>query len=151
MSVGAAEITDITQAVWTSVLGGGAEVCDRDASDELPGKVMTSCVQITGAWEGAVTLQCAPDLARSVAATMLDVAATAATIAEVRDVMGELANMVGGNIKALLPGPTQLSLPIVVEGEQSAMSIMDSTSVSTVWFSSGGRPFVVKVLRRVGS
>jgi hypothetical protein len=41
----------------------------------------------------------------------------------VRDVAGEVANMIGGNLKALLPEPCRLSLPKVtkeapvVEGE----------------------------------
>ena len=38
-----------------------------------------------------------------------------------RDAVGELANMVGGNIKALMPGSCQLSLPTVAEGRSEAL------------------------------
>jgi chemotaxis protein CheX len=82
---------------------------------------------------------------------MLDLQQGAASPDDVRDALGELANMVGGNIKGLLPGPTQLSLPLVVEGGKDALRILDTQPVSTVWFSSGGHPFVVTLLRRVKS
>ena len=35
--------------------------------------------------------------------------------AEVVDALGELTNMIGGNVKSLLPAPSQLSLPMVSE------------------------------------
>ena len=35
------------------------------------------------------------------------------TDAEVVDALGELTNMIGGNVKSLLPAPSQLSLPMV--------------------------------------
>ena len=33
------------------------------------------------------------------------------------DAVGEMANVVGGNVKSLLPGPSTLALPIVVTSE----------------------------------
>jgi len=36
--------------------------------------------------------------------------------ADVADAVGELVNMVGGNIKSLMPGPSVLSLPAVAAG-----------------------------------
>ncbi|QCC78154.1 chemotaxis protein CheX [Nocardioides daphniae] len=37
--------------------------------------------------------------------------------ADVVDAVGELVNMVGGNVKSLVPGPSQLSLPLVATGQ----------------------------------
>ena len=144
------DIREITGAVWTSVLQVDAAADLGGLTAELPPNALTGCVQISGAWEGAVTLQCSIDLARAAAGTMFDRAPDATSADEIRDALGELANMVGGNIKALLPAPTHLSLPIVVEGDRAALSIRDTEAVQTVWFASHGQPFVVTVLSRVG-
>jgi len=42
---------------------------------------------------------------------------------QVADVAGELANMVGGSAKGLLPGPSTLSLPTVAFGQSAEMHV----------------------------
>ncbi len=142
------DIREITEAVWSNVLSTSAEVAETEPLRALAGKVFTGCVQISGAWEGAVTIRCSPVLARTVAATMYELGATEPSGDEVRDALGELTNMVGGNIKALLPGTTHLSLPIVAEGDKQSLRISDSDPVCTVWFASHGEVFAVTVLSR---
>jgi chemotaxis protein CheX len=147
MNVEEQDIRDITGAVWTNVLQADAASPDRP-EPELSGTVVTGCVQISGAWEGAVTIQCPVDLARAAAAVMFDTDPAQTSNEEMRDALGELANMVGGNIKALLPSPTKLSLPIVVEGKRSALSIRDAVAVRKVWFEWLDKEFVVTLLSR---
>jgi chemotaxis protein CheX len=55
-----------------------------------------------------------PALARRLAREILQIEAASTDDAGVRDVAGEVANMIGGNLKALLPEPCRLSLPRVV-------------------------------------
>ena len=70
-------------------------------------------VTISGDWSGTVRVSCPPSAARHLAAAMLDLeAGTAADEDEVNDAMGELANVIGGNIKGCLGGGT-LGLPTV--------------------------------------
>lgn len=69
-------------------------------------------VFISGGWEGAVALGCSEALARKVASVMFAKTPQDMTVEEIEDAVGELANIIGGNIKALLPGPSELSLPI---------------------------------------
>jgi chemotaxis protein CheX len=142
------DIRDITETVWTNVLSVSAEASEDDPLRSLAGRVYTGCVQISGAWEGAVTLRCSLHLARTVAATMYELGPVEPSTDEVRDALGELTNMVGGNIKALLPGPTHLSLPVVAEGDRQSLRISDSEPVCTVWFASHGEAFAVTVLSR---
>jgi chemotaxis protein CheX len=148
MNVQEQDIRDITGAVWTSVLRRDAETPSGDPEAEFAGSVMTGCVQMSGTWDGAVTLQCSIQLARAAAAAMYDSDPTEMSSAEIRDALGELTNMVGGNIKALLPGPTQLSLPFVVEGGKYSLNICNVVAVHRVWFSSLGETFVVTLLAR---
>lgn len=42
---------------------------------------------------------------------------------EVADAFGELANMIGGNLKCLLPEPSQLSLPTVSLGAAHVVTV----------------------------
>ena len=52
-----------------------------------------------------------PTVAERLACVMFQV--DEASPEEVRDLLGEMANLVGGNIKGMLPGPSRLSLPVV--------------------------------------
>jgi chemotaxis protein CheX len=140
------DIFEIARAVWANVLQMDPQ---GRPGGTIDGRVVTGCVQFSGEWEGAITLRCSMALARLAAGLMLDVAPERATDEDIRDALGELANMVGGNVKALLPGPTQLSLPLVVEGDNDALTICDSEAVHTVWMVWRGEPFVVSLHARV--
>ena len=72
----------------------------------------------------------------------------AAGLEEVRDALGELTNMLGGNLKALLPGPCFLGLPTVVSGHDYAVRVLESRLLLQVGFFSRGLPFLVRVLQR---
>ena len=39
--------------------------------------------------------------------------------ADIADALGEIANVIGGNLKSTLPGPSLLSLPVVTTGSSS--------------------------------
>jgi chemotaxis protein CheX len=71
-----------------------------------------------------------------VAATMFDTQPEVVTDAEVVDALGELTNMIGGNIKSLLPAPSQLSLPMVAESVWPT-SVPGSVSVCKLAFTAG--------------
>jgi chemotaxis protein CheX len=142
------DIHQITQSIWKSVLG--FDVQSRSLA-EVPLQeehTLASCVQITGAWEGAVALQCSTQLARQVAGAMFNIAPENASIEEIQDALGELINMTGGNIKALLAEPCLLSLPTVVEGSNYTLRIPGSVLVSQVAFSYQGLPFLVTLLEK---
>ena len=68
-------------------------------------------VRLKGGWNGSVKVECSEPLARHAASVTFGGAPQDATDDELNDVVGEIANMVGGNMKALMPGPTQLTLP----------------------------------------
>ena len=61
-------------------------------------------------------LQVPEAVARRAAAVMFELDASAASLEDMQDAVGELTNMTGGNVKALLEGQCALSLPAVVEG-----------------------------------
>lgn len=69
-------------------------------------------ISIAGGWNGSLVLRVSRRLADDVAARLFATAPDATVSdTDVLDVLGELVNVVGGNVKALLPGPNTLSLP----------------------------------------
>ena len=108
----------IAEQVWSSYL-------DVDGSKPLlpvpAAKVVvdvTGSVSVTGAWRGHVLVGCSDGASRNAAAALLGIELDDVTDDDVADALGELANIIGGNVKSLLPEPCALSLPHVhVEGE----------------------------------
>ena len=103
----------IAEQVWSSYL-------DLDGvSPLLPGPAekhlaeVTASVSVTGAWRGHVLVSCSEFASRSAAATLLGIEVEDVTDDDVADALGELANIIGGNVKSLLPEPCALSLPHV--------------------------------------
>ena len=71
-------------------------------------------VSLTGAWHGHVVVTCSSEAARHAAAAFLAMETAEVGDEDITDVMGELANIVGGNVKSMLPPATGVSLPHVV-------------------------------------
>ncbi|HEY8730251.1 MAG TPA: chemotaxis protein CheX [Acidothermaceae bacterium] len=123
----------ITREVWTSFLDGDPSgLVPRDGDDATEDKV-TGCVHLSGAYTGAIMLQCSPPAARDAAAALFSVSPDDVTPAEVVDAMGEIANMVGGNVKSMLPGPSTLSLPSVIHGRLSLPGSQVVREVTLAW------------------
>jgi chemotaxis protein CheX len=66
---------------------------------------------------------------------------------DVRDVLGELANIVGGNLKSLFSPGVGLSLPFVAEGKDYALHLCDSHNGTTVSFTCEVGTFHVSLVR----
>jgi chemotaxis protein CheX len=109
---------------------------------------IVACIQITGAWNGTVALHCPTPLARQVAAAMFSVKPDEITGVEMQDSLGELVNMLGGNLKALLPEPCQLSLPAVIEGMDYMVRIFAGLPINQLAFSCQEYPLLVTILER---
>jgi CheY-specific phosphatase CheX len=65
---------------------------------------------------------------------------------DVRDVLGELANMIGGNMKCCMPTGVRLSMPTVMEGRDYDMRICGSQILERVAFQCAEGHFWVTVL-----
>lgn len=117
MTITKDELRSIMDDIWQSVLGSG--LTETDVDDSGTGRRLVGRVTITGGWEGVVTIDCDAELAAAIAVAMFGVEDGTAAPDEIRDALGELANMAGGNIKSLLPAPSQLGLPTVTDEERA--------------------------------
>lgn len=145
MPVSDDDIRQITESVWLATLD---LPLDREPVAFSDGERLTGCVVISGGWHGAVTVEVSEPLARRAAARMFDVPEEELDAEEVRDALGELTNMTGGNIKTLLGGVSQLSIPSVAYGREYRVFVPGASVVSSVEFGCGREPLQVTVLER---
>ncbi|HWA75500.1 MAG TPA: chemotaxis protein CheX [Polyangiaceae bacterium] len=106
------ELTQIAQTIWESVLQMPLEPAAEDSAIREPATLIAT-IGFSGAWEGEVRAILSEALGRRMAGAMLDSEPDALAHEDVLDAVGEIINMLGGNVKALLPPPCQLSLPSV--------------------------------------
>jgi chemotaxis protein CheX len=140
------EVLGITRDVWESFTGRAIDVADGQARHD-GGDVTVGCVTVSGAWQGSVLLACPAQLARMAAAAMFDRPAEQLDDREVADALGELTNMIGGNIKSLIPGPSRLSMPAVTAGASPTVKPPRAALVTTVSLACEGLPLTVSVWR----
>jgi chemotaxis protein CheX len=145
------DIRAITESIWSAIAGLTVQRVDPDVVRQRAGTTFAGCVHVTGAWNGAIALHCSESLARRVAAAIFDVEAALATIAQTQDAVGELVNMTGGNLKALLPEPSHLSLPTVAQGTDFSARVPGSRLTGQMAFECQGEPLLVTVLERDAS
>ena len=107
---------------------------------------VTAFVQITGGWTGTVLVSCTDQLASIVAAAMLDAALDVLDPDDVSDALGEVANMVGGSVKSLMPEAAALSLPTVIFGATDT-AVPGTEVLHRLDRVCGGEPLKVTVLQ----
>jgi chemotaxis protein CheX len=147
MAISEEEIQQVTSQIWESMLDLHPCAANGEALNS-PERRIGASVQITGGWEGAVRLDSSLTLARMAAARFVGTEPEQVSIDQVRDAMGELANMSAGMIKNLLPGPSYLSLPSVADGTEYNFTICKTNVESEVKFECEGEQFAVSLLRR---
>ncbi len=110
--------------------------------------MVAASVQITGAWHGALVIFCPATLARRVASVMFGITPDETSGELIQDALGELANIIAGGVKALIPGTCMLTLPTVADGAVFTLRIRGSYVVSEVGFECEGHPFRVSLLAK---
>jgi chemotaxis protein CheX len=148
IAFGEREVVELVESVWSTVLGWEAfPACAPIANDG--DEALTGCVAITGAWTGNVLLHCEAAHARAAAAQMFGLQDGEVPLELVRDALGELTNIVGGNLKALFGGRCYLGLPSVTDGSDYAIRVPNSRTAIRVPFTSNGQALAVEVAESV--
>ncbi|MGA9669903.1 MAG: chemotaxis protein CheX [Terracidiphilus sp.] len=139
-------VTHIVQSIFTTMLD--IEVSTVAAPSLPTGDRLTSSVYLEGEWNGAVSLECNHRQACQFAGKLLAMDPPEEVDDDVRDVLGELANMIGGNIKSLMSTDVRLSLPSVIGGSHYEVRICGSKVRDKVGFSFHGGNFWVTILAK---
>jgi chemotaxis protein CheX len=137
-------LAQIVESVFITMMD--IEVFTSETSWRPAGDRLTSFVQLTGEWNGAVLLECSMRQACQFAGRILSMDPPDAVDDDVRDVLGELANMIGGNLKSGLPMGVRLSMPTVMDGSDFSLHICGSQVQERLAFECADGHFWVTVL-----
>jgi chemotaxis protein CheX len=144
VSFGQLEITQIVSNVFETMLSLEVNAITHDLPHHVDG--LTATVQILGESKGALLLHCSVEQALAFTSRMLGEDVSGLTD-DVLDVLGELANVVGGNLKSLFSAGGTLSLPSVAEGRDYTVHLCRSNQMTTVAFASEVGVFHVSLIR----
>jgi chemotaxis protein CheX len=139
------DIVVIAQDIWASFLDLPLEPVPAGTVDVSAMPMVGGVVTVHEAWSGAVQLETSAAFA-AMAARRMFAADGNVTEAELDDALGELTNMIGGNIKSLLPAPSHLSLPSVGHAVGLA-AVPGFTPISRVGFLAAAEPVFITVWR----
>jgi len=141
-----ATIAEITKGIFSTMIM-------LDVEDEAPletpvltfHETITSMVGLAGSHSGILALHCPKNLALVITSSMLGMEVTEID-ADVNDAMGEIANMVGGDVKHIFSpkgADINLSIPTIIYGSDYALESMSSSDALVIPFKCSGERFLL--------
>jgi chemotaxis protein CheX len=122
-------ISNATKNVFTTMLSMDVEPVNLNIQQPEAGKYVVGSVCFAGTLMGSINIRVNDDLARRMTAAMLGMEVDEIEgDEEVHDVIGELCNMIGGNLKSRLCDtgfPCQLSIPCITYGNSFMIQSKD--------------------------
>jgi CheY-specific phosphatase CheX len=132
--------------VVSDVLGVMFCASSEQSTAEQPGNnSYTATVGFVGEWRGAVLVRCGIPTAEKLTRRLFKLDTISAE--DVADSMGELANMIGGNLKSVLPPGVMLSVPNVALGGDLAVRICGGNESKTTFYRCEAGIFEVTLVR----
>lgn len=108
--------------------------------EEQPDGRVRASVSVRGEWDGVITLEVSRAAAHDLTRRMLQV--DDVTDEDVSDAVGELVNVLGGNVKSLLVEGSVLGLPEVTDGDPGDCTHVEICQTELWW---AGHPVHVRV------
>ena len=140
-----AQLDRALHEVWELMLTGPLEASDAAPEDAEPG-ALTASIQLSGTHERALALQCPLKLARRLTEEMLCMEPGEADPSTIQDALGELANILGGHVKAILDQGGTLSMPTVTRAATLQDVLPGSEETFALGFRYQGEPLRVALL-----
>ena len=138
------ELAQIVESVFATMLG--LEVGECGMPWFPNGERLTAAVHMAGDWNGAILLECDRRQACQFAGRFLSMDPPDSVDDVVRDVLGELVNMIGGNMKCVLTRGIRLSMPSVVDGSDYCLRVCGAVVRGRLAFQCAEGPIWVTVL-----
>jgi chemotaxis protein CheX len=135
-----ASIAEITKGVFATMVM--LDVVDREPLTEPVitfHDTITSMVGLAGSYSGILAIHCPKNLALKITSSMLGMEVTDIDD-DVNDAMGEIANMVGGDVKHIFSpkgSDINLSIPTVIYGSDYVLESMSSAESLVMPFDCG--------------
>ncbi len=127
-----APIAQIAQDVFETMLNYPVTPSQDEHSQKAD--AVTAAIFLAGTWQGAVILECSQTQACAFTARLMKISEPSGMNDDVRDALGEIVNMIGGNLKSILPTGVSLSIPSVLDGSDFAYRICGTNRKETELF-----------------
>ena len=128
----ALDITEATKTLFETMIMMDLKYDEASLVDDTQIRTdVIGMVSFTGKYHGVIALFCSKQFALKVASNMLMTEMTGFT-SEVKDAIGEVSNMIAGNVKTKLTaqyGDMHLSIPIVIAGEGLSITAVNNHPV----------------------
>jgi len=141
-----AEISQFVTDIWSTFLSREVSLTDKPFTPKGKDNTLAGCVQITGEWQGTITLYAPKEIGRMIEANIYGLDETEVDNQQIQDVIGEITNILAGNIKSLFPPQCSLSLPSVAVTDYN-LHHPGSQTLTAVNFDCEGLLFLVVLLQ----
>jgi CheY-specific phosphatase CheX len=118
----------------------GLSVSPPTAAGGQPERTLSSCVKISGSWQGAILLECSESIARHAAVMLFAADAEETPADDIQDAVKELADMFGKKLKPYLPEETKISRPSLVQDESNCKALVGMQGLTEMKMSCEGHP-----------
>lgn len=142
------QIEEIANTLWSTLF----DLDTQSVAYSLPVQqplVYGAYVTISGGFSGGVIVQTSYDHLRSLAAKSFEKELADVSAHEMDDLMKELSNIIGGQIKAVLPGDCQLSLPSVEDNLKGEWLLPGMQILQNVHIKSEGESIHIRLAQCV--
>ena len=142
------EVIQVVESVFATML---SLTVNQEGTPWFPSADrLTSALHLAGDWNGAVLLECSRSQACRLAGRFLSQDPPESVDDDVRDVLGELANMIGGNMKSGMVAGISLSMPTVMDGSNYDLHVCGATVQDQLSFQCEDGEFLVTVMSTAG-
>lgn len=138
------DVEAVAESVFATMMGLKVRPADRP----FPGQagLLTAAVYLTGERDGAVCIHCTPREACQFAGRFMGLPPVETVDNDVRDVIGELANMIAGNLKCTLAAGIKVSVPSVTDGPGYSLRVCKGSMTYQGAFDSEGGQFWITLI-----
>jgi len=139
-------IADIVESVFETMLQ--TTVHPAPETPEHFESPLTAAVYYAGAWKGALILECSTGQAMRWTSSLMSLAPPI-SLEDARDGLGEVTNMIAGNLKPLLRSGVGLSIPSVVVGAQDKLRLVGAYRREVLTFADESGPFRIALVEHL--
>ncbi|MCP3981042.1 MAG: chemotaxis protein CheX [bacterium] len=139
-------ILEICRDFWRVVLGLTLETPGEPSQPDESS--LSSYVNVTGEWNGAIQLECPESIARHASAMLFDTDVDTITTPDLQDTLNELVRMLAKQLNVLMPDSIKISAPKPLTGTIPA-SLQSMERLGEMEYTCEGRPVRLGVLESV--
>jgi chemotaxis protein CheX len=141
------DLERVTASIWEKMLELQIHEVD-EMPERQPLDVWLGSIELSGAFNGEVILITSTALAERARGRIYEGARFELTEEETEDVLRELVNITGGNLKNVVPEPTEISLPTVHKTTWVRAQAAVRDVALRLSFVSNEEPYLIYVIRK---